>query len=37
MPKGQIKHANLTVTDPRRSADLFEALCGCTNAGAARR
>ncbi|AKM06694.1 VOC family protein [Pelagerythrobacter marensis] len=26
MPKGQIEHANLTVTDPDRSAALFEKL-----------
>lgn len=28
MPKGQIEHANLTVTDPDRSAELFKQLCG---------
>lgn len=28
MPKGQIEHANLTVTDPDRSAALFEKLLG---------
>jgi catechol 2,3-dioxygenase-like lactoylglutathione lyase family enzyme len=28
MPKGQLEHANLTVTDPQRSAELFEKLCG---------
>ena len=27
-PVGQIEHANLTVTDPQRSAALFEKLCG---------
>lgn len=27
MPKGQVEHANLTVTDPQRSAVLFEKLC----------
>lgn len=26
MPKGQIEHANITVTDPERSAKLFEEL-----------
>ncbi|HEX5644994.1 MAG TPA: VOC family protein [Erythrobacter sp.] len=28
MPKGQLEHANLTVTDPERSAQLFAKLCG---------
>ncbi len=28
MPIGQIEHANLTVTDPERSAQLFTQLCG---------
>ena len=28
MPKGQIEHANLTVTDPDRSAEMFKQLCG---------
>ena len=28
MPSGQIEHANLTVTDPERSAALFEHLLG---------
>lgn len=28
MPNGQIEHANLTVTDPERSAALFERLLG---------
>ena len=28
MPTGQIEHANLTVTDPERSADLFAKLLG---------
>ena len=28
MPKGRIEHANLTVTDPDRSAALFRDLCG---------
>lgn len=28
MPQGQIEHANLTVTDPERSAKLFKQLCG---------
>ncbi|NNK45791.1 MAG: VOC family protein [Altererythrobacter sp.] len=28
MPKGQIEHANLTVTDPDRSAELFKLLLG---------
>ncbi len=28
MPTGQIEHANLTVTDPERSASLFERLLG---------
>lgn len=28
MPIGQIEHANLTVTDPARSAELFKQLCG---------
>lgn len=28
MPKGEIEHANLTVTDPDRSAKLFIDLCG---------
>ncbi len=28
MPKGQIEHANLSVTDPERSADLFKRLLG---------
>ncbi len=28
MPKGYLEHANLTVTDPDRSATLFKALCG---------
>ncbi|MBM0169090.1 VOC family protein [Altererythrobacter sp. C41] len=27
MPKGQLEHANLTVTDPQRSAALLEKLC----------
>ncbi len=27
MPKGQLEHANITVTDPDRSAKLFEQLC----------
>ncbi|TNE29846.1 MAG: VOC family protein, partial [Alphaproteobacteria bacterium] len=27
MPKGQLEHANITVTDPERSAKLFEQLC----------
>jgi len=26
MPKGQLEHANITVTDPERSAKLFEKL-----------
>nr|WP_137676081.1 VOC family protein [Parerythrobacter lutipelagi] len=28
MPRGQIEHANLSVTDPDRSARLFIELCG---------
>ena len=28
MPKGQIEHVNITVSDPDRSARLFEALLG---------
>ena len=28
MPKGQLEHANLTVTDPERSSRLFQQLCG---------
>lgn len=28
MPIGQLEHANLTVTDPERSAQLFAKLCG---------
>ena len=28
MPKGTIEHANLTVTRPDRSAELFKQLCG---------
>lgn len=28
MSKGQLEHANLTVTDPERSAQLFAKLCG---------
>lgn len=28
MPIGQLEHANLTVTDPERSARLFQQLCG---------
>ncbi|ALE15916.1 Glyoxalase family protein [Altererythrobacter epoxidivorans] len=28
MPKGTIEHANLTVTNPERSAELFKQLCG---------
>ena len=28
MPKGQVEHANLSVTDPERSAKLFAELCG---------
>src|SRR3546814_7558455 len=28
MPKGQLEHVNITVTDPERSAKLFENLCG---------
>jgi catechol 2,3-dioxygenase-like lactoylglutathione lyase family enzyme len=28
MPKGQLEHANITVTDPERSAELFEKLLG---------
>ena len=28
MPRGFIEHANLTVTDPDRSSDLFQKLCG---------
>lgn len=28
MPKGYIEHANLTVSDPGRSAALLESLCG---------
>ncbi|MEE1877582.1 VOC family protein [Altererythrobacter litoralis] len=28
MPKGQLEHANLTVTDPDRSAELLKKLCG---------
>ncbi|MBA4163632.1 MAG: glyoxalase [Erythrobacter sp.] len=27
MPKGQLEHVNITVTDPERSAKLFENLC----------
>lgn len=27
MPKGRIEHANITVTDPQRSAKLFIELC----------
>lgn len=27
-PKGRIEHANLSVTDPERSASLFKLLCG---------
>lgn len=27
MPKGRLEHANITVTDPDRSANLFEQLC----------
>ncbi|MFN2100228.1 VOC family protein [Altererythrobacter sp. MF3-039] len=27
MPKGQIEHANITVTNPERSAKLFEEMC----------
>lgn len=28
MPKGKMEHANISVTDPQRSARLFEKLCG---------
>jgi len=28
MPNGTIEHANLTVTNPERSAELFKQLCG---------
>ncbi|MEM7779705.1 MAG: VOC family protein [Pseudomonadota bacterium] len=28
MPRGAIEHANLTVTRPERSAELFKQLCG---------
>ena len=28
MPKGQIEHANLSVTQPERSADLFKTMLG---------
>ncbi len=28
MPKGQIEHANLTVSNPERSLELFKQLCG---------
>lgn len=28
MPIGQLEHVNITVTDPDRSAKLFEKLCG---------
>src|SRR3546814_5401684 len=28
MPQGQLEHVNITVTDPERSAKLFENLCG---------
>lgn len=28
MPTGQLEHANLSVTDPQRSAELFQQLCG---------
>ncbi|MEP0191389.1 MAG: VOC family protein [Erythrobacter sp.] len=28
MPKGRLEHANLSVTDPERSAHLFKQLCG---------
>ncbi|KUO53937.1 MAG: glyoxalase [Sphingomonadales bacterium BRH_c42] len=28
MPIGQLEHVNITVTDPERSAKLFENLCG---------
>ena len=28
MPKGRIEHANLTVSDPERSAALLQQLCG---------
>ena len=28
MPKGQLEHANITVTDPERSAALLKQLCG---------
>ncbi|MEL7189247.1 MAG: VOC family protein [Pseudomonadota bacterium] len=28
MPSGRLEHANLSVTDPERSADLFKQLCG---------
>ena len=28
MPKGSIEHTNLTVTDPGRSSELFQKLCG---------
>ena len=28
MPTGQLEHANLTVSDPQRSAELLKQLCG---------
>ncbi|MGE3692788.1 MAG: VOC family protein [Novosphingobium sp.] len=28
MPKGQLEHANITVSDPERSSALLQALCG---------
>jgi catechol 2,3-dioxygenase-like lactoylglutathione lyase family enzyme len=28
MPQGHLEHANLTVSDPERSADLLKSLCG---------
>lgn len=28
MPKGTLEHVNITVTDPHRSAQLFQDLCG---------
>lgn len=28
MPKGQLEHANITVTDPERLANLLKQLCG---------
>lgn len=28
MPNGRLEHANLSVTDPERSAQLFRGLCG---------